>query len=366
MGNKVLIAGATGMVGHAALVYFSASPDWDVVAVSRRVPDCAAPFEHIAVDLTDEKACRDVFGRRSDITHVIYAALHDRVQPDAEWPGTDSVSANLSMLRNLLEPLRKSSTQLHHVTTLQGTKAYGVHVGQQIPVPAKERWPRFEHKNFYWQQEDYIREAQQSQSWHWTIFRPQIIFGYSIGSPMNHIPVIGVLAAICREENLPMGFPGRSSSILEAIDARLLARAFEWAAIADTSHNQIFNITNGDVFVWRNVWPTIANTLGTEAGPDNPLSVREFLQEKESTWEDIVRKYKLRPLNLRDLIGQSGAHADMGFRYGTNQSQSALVSTIKLRQSGFHACMDTEDAFQDWFRFYEQQRVLPPVLLDKG
>ncbi len=39
MGNKVLVAGATGIVGQAAVEHFSTLDDWDVVAVSRRPPE---------------------------------------------------------------------------------------------------------------------------------------------------------------------------------------------------------------------------------------------------------------------------------------------------------------------------------------
>ncbi len=31
-----------------------------------------------------------------------------------------------------------------------------------IPIPARERFPRDQHENFYWLQEDYIREKSAS------------------------------------------------------------------------------------------------------------------------------------------------------------------------------------------------------------
>jgi len=362
MRKKMLVAGATGIVGQAALEHFAASDDWDVVAVSRRKPECNASFDHAAVDLTDEERCREAFGSMSDITHVIYTALHDRAPADGNWLSPDPTEPNFCMLRNLLEPLHSAAKNLRHVTILQGTKAYGVHVGNRIAVPAKERWPRFEHENFYWPQEDYVRDLQAGASWSWTIFRPQIIFGYAIGSPMNFIPVLGVLAAICREENQPMGFPGKSTTILEAIDARLLARAFEWAGTVSESHNETFNITNGDVFVWRNVWPTIAEALKVEPGPETSVSLHELFQEKAAIWSNVVKKYRLRNFTLPELMGQSDTHAELTFRYATSPSSSALVSTVKLRQSGFGDCLDTEDAFRYWFDRYAERGLLPKVL----
>ena len=38
-----------------------------------------------------------------------------------------------------------------------------------------------------------------------------------------------------------------------------------------------------------------------------------------------------------------------------------LVSTIKLRQAGFHECMDTEDMFRKWIKRFQELRWLPPV-----
>ena len=111
------------------------------------------------------------------------------------------------MLRNLFEPLASAAKNLQHVTLLQGTKAYGAHI-EPFPVPARERWPRHPHENFYWLQEDYLRDKQKGKDWYWTILRPQIIFGESLGSNMNAIPAIGVYAALLREAGLPLSFPG--------------------------------------------------------------------------------------------------------------------------------------------------------------
>jgi hypothetical protein len=39
----------------------------------------------------------------------------------------------------------------------------------------------------------------------------------------------------------------------------------------------------------------------------------------------------------------------------------ALVSTVKIRQAGFHEFMDTEIMLRKWFRGYQQNRYLPPA-----
>jgi uncharacterized protein YbjT (DUF2867 family) len=59
MGHKtVLVAGATGLVGYAALKHFTQAPDIDVIAVSRRRPP-GVVVRHLALDLTNPAACRE-------------------------------------------------------------------------------------------------------------------------------------------------------------------------------------------------------------------------------------------------------------------------------------------------------------------
>ena len=49
----------------------------------------------------------------------------------------------------------------------------------------------------------------------------------------------------------------------EALDVALLAEAFEWAGDNDdTTAGQTYNLTNGDVFLWPNLWGAIAEVFG--------------------------------------------------------------------------------------------------------
>ena len=362
--RKILIAGASGLVGYGAVKNFGNRQDWDVIAVSRRPPLDACGAEFVSVDLMDEKRCREVFGAMSDVTHLVYAALFEKPATGLikGWRERDQMETNLAMLRNLFEPLSAAAKNLQHVSLLQGTKAYGAHVGP-ISVPARERNPRHQHENFYWLQEDYLRGKQSGKNWSWTILRPQIVFGEAIGGNLNVIPALGVYATLRKEAGLPLSFPGGTPGVAEAIDADVLAHSMEWAATTPGCANEIFNITNGDVFVWTEVWPTIADALGMKVGKPEPLSLRESMPAHEAEWAAIVRKYKLRaPIDFSSLVGGSFEFADSVFAYGFNQFPPAmLVSTIKARQAGFSECIDTEDMFRKWFHRWQDLRLLPPV-----
>lgn len=360
--KKMLVAGASGLVGFAAVKHFAQLEDWDVVGVSRRIPSGLEDATMISVDLQDKARCAEVFGHMSDVTHVVYAALYEKPGLVQGWFEQDQMQTNLAMLDNLFDPLEAAATDLQHISLLQGTKAYGVHI-EPFPVPARERWPRHKHENFYWLQQDYLHDRQIGKQWHWTVWRPQLILGESLGSQMNVIPALGVYAALQKEAGLPLSFPGGPSFVNEAIDTDLHARAFAWAASAPAAQNEIFNITNGDVFVWQNVWPAIAEALGMEVGPPERLSLAESMPQREAEWAAIVDKYHLRaPKSLQEYVGQSFILADFAFGFGSqDQSPPMLVSTIKLRQAGFHDCMDTEECFQKWLTRFQDLQWLPPV-----
>jgi nucleoside-diphosphate-sugar epimerase len=355
----VLVAGASGLVGTAAVERFLADGA-DVIAVSRRAPEVQSdrPFRHLALDLRDATACRAAAPELRDVTHVVYAAVYEMPGLMAGWTDPQQMAINEEMLSNLLAPL--SGGSLRHLSLLQGTKAYGAHV-HPIRIPAREREPRDPHANFYWLHEDMVRERSAAEGWTFTIWRPQLIVGPNHGVVMNLPPVIGAYAAIRRAEGKPFSFPGGASWVWEAVDTRVLADAMAWAAHAPEAAGETFNITNGEVFEFRDMWPALASTLGVEVGPDEPLSIANYLPEREAVWDDVVRRHGLRDIALADLLGESHHYADLCFGYGMEAAPATFLSTVKLRQAGFNGSADTEQSFCHWLRVLMERRVLPPA-----
>ena len=143
------------------------------------------------------------------------------------------------------------------------------------------------------------------------------------------IPALGVYAALRREAGLDLPFPGGAPRVAQAIDADLLARAIAWAGDVASTRNEIFNITNGDVFVWENIWPAIAASLGMRPGGHVPLSLDRDIRPREEEWETICARHGLRSGNLRDFVGLSFEYADYTVGYGRNEpGPPAIVSTI--------------------------------------
>jgi nucleoside-diphosphate-sugar epimerase len=227
-------------------------------------------------------------------------------------------------------------------------------------VPAREDSPRDRHHNYNWLQEDFLRQSQRGQGWHYTIFRPQIVLGHALASPMNMVAALGAWAALCREEGRPFSYTGGVPYPCEGIDAELLAQAFAWAATAEAARNQVFNITNGDVFQWADLWPSLAATLGVETGPPQTLFLAKEAPAREALWQQIVRRHKLVPTTLQGLAGDSFHYADFVLApRQTTPPPPVLLSTIKLRQAGFGACADTGAVLRRWLGWLQTHRYLP-------
>jgi nucleoside-diphosphate-sugar epimerase len=368
MPKTVLVVGASGLIGSAAVDAFL-NAGWEVIAASRRKPEVFSTraFTHLPVDLQDEKACQRAFGELGRVTHVVYAAVYEMPGLISGWSDPQQMETNRRMLVNVVEPLLKVA-KLEHVTLLQGTKAYGMQPRRDgdavryrpMRIPARERYARVEHPNFYWLQEDYIKEKSAQAGFAWTIFRPTIVIGPNVGVVMNTIPVIGVYASLCREEGLPFAYPGHVPFVREAADVRLIADACVWATGTPAARNEHFNLTNGEVFQWRDLWPSLAGFFGFEEVPDKPLKLAEYLPSRADLWARMVDKYGLRKLTMAQILGESHHSADQRFGYGlTEPPGPVFVSTVKIKQAGFTDTYDTELAVKHWLGVLMDRRIIP-------
>jgi len=360
--KKLLLIGASGVIGQAVLNHFDSLSDWEVLTLGRRLPPNCPAERFLAVDLLDRQATLTALSALTDITHVVYAAVYEKPGAlVAGWQDPEQMDFNDRMLRNAVDGLSQGSSRLRHITLFQGSKAYGSHLSEPVPVPAKERWPRHDHANFYWLQEDFIRQEQVKSDWSFTILRPRIVFGEALGSNMNPIAGIGVYAAIQRYKGEPLYYPGGPERLTQATDADLIAKACAWAAEAPTARNQTFNIENGDVFSWQNVWPVIGAALDMEIGEPRKLFLDSLLKEDPELWSRVVTHFDLKaPHDLRAFAGQSLSYCD--FQMATARETSpppVIVSSVAIRQAGFADCIDTEDMLQKWFHRFRAQGLLP-------
>ncbi len=360
--RRTVVAGASGVVGLAAARRIARTPGSGVVATSRRAPMSGALGDavHVPLDLGDAEAC-DVFARaHRDTTHLVYAAVKEAPGLAPGWSDASLMHENEAMFVNLLDALIAHAPGLRHVTLLQGTKAYGVHVDLHVPIPCREDSPRHPHANFYFLQEDALRARAAEHGVGWTVLRPQIVFGDALGSNMNPLVAIAVYASLLRAAGEPLHWPGGARHVSEAACAELVAEVIDWAADAPEARDQVFNVANGDVFVWRDLWPAVARTLGMDLGDDRPVSLHDHAVANAASWAALVGDHRLlAPSDVEQVLGQSARYADMLLAGSRPGAVPQLVSTIKLRRAGFGSCADTEEMVVRLLRRLQDRRVVP-------
>ena len=346
---KALVAGGLGVTGRALINYLSTLSEWDIVAISRRTPEFKTSAQYISLDLTDSTACKQVLSDIKDVTHIFFAAYQQQASLAQES------AVNLALLKNLVEAVESTSSSLQRVVLMQGGKVYGVHLGA-YKTPAKETDARHMPPDFYYDQEDYLRSRSQQTDWTWTALRPSAVCGFAVGNPMNLLTAIAMFAVISKELGLPLRFPGKKaaySTLFEATDARLLAKAMVWAATEKQCAGQAFNITNGDFFRWEHLWSKIATHFGLEVGYPQPLNLVEFMTDKAALWDSLVQRHKLQPYKFEEIA--SWAYADACFAL----DYDIMSDTLKARQHGFSDCFDSEQMFLNSFQKLQIDRIIP-------
>lgn len=347
--RKALVTGATGVVGRYLLKHLVESGGWDIVAVSRRKPDIPGNYRHIAVDLTDARQCRAKLGELADVTHVFFAAYLEMSTP------AEQVEVNLGMLVNLVEAIEPVARSLEHINLVEGSKWYGSHLGP-YKTPAKEEDPRIAQTMFYYDQQDFLDRQQKGKRWSWSAIRPHTICGFAVGNPMNMTTVIAVYASICKELGLPLSHPGKPANYrtwYQVTDSALIARAMVWMATSEQGRNQAFNITNGDLFRWEQLWPSLAQFFGMEVGPQKPMNLQQFMADKAPVWDRIVKKYTLRPYSFAEIAAWK--FGDFVF-----SAEWDVISDLgKARRAGWCEALDSQEMFLRQFAEFRRDRIIP-------
>ncbi|WP_032402660.1 SDR family oxidoreductase [Rhodococcoides fascians] len=347
--QRAVVVGANGVIGGNLVAHLQRSGDWDIIGLSRRGGIDSGRVQHIAVDLLDGEETRRRLSHLTDVTHIFYAAYQER----PTW--AELVPPNLEMLVNVVTVIEDSSPNLEHVSLMQGYKVYGAHLGP-FKTPARESDPPHMPPEFNVDQQHFLETRQVGKRWTWSAIRPSVVCGVALGNPMNLATVIAVYATMCKKLGVPMRFPGTPGafdSLLEMTDASLLAEATVWAATTPDCANQAFNITNGDLFRWNDMWPRIAGLFGVDTATPLPMSLADVMADKESLWNSIVAEHDLKPIPYRDV--SSWAFGDFVFSW----DYDVISDGSKARRMGFHHFVDTEAMFAGIVADLRRQRIIP-------
>lgn len=347
--NTALVVGANGVIGSNLIDYLETLENWKIIGLSRRGGTDTGKIRYVTADLLDADDCKKKLAPLSHITHIFYAAYQDR----PTW--AELVPPNLAMLTNIVNALEPIAAGLQHINLMQGYKVYGAHYGP-FKTPAKESDAGHMPPEFNVDQQQFLEQRQHGKNWTWSAIRPSVVGGTALGNPMNLALVIAVYASISKELGLPLRFPGKPGAydkLMEMTDAGLLAKATVWAATSPQCANQAFNINNGDLFRWNEMWPAIAGYFGMETAPPLQMPLQTIMADKTSLWQAIQEKHELEKHSYQEL--SSWAFGDFVFSW----DYDFFADGTKARRMGFYEFIDTEVMFYNLFDELRQKKVIP-------
>lgn len=346
--SHAVVTGALGVIGGAVADHLIAQPDWEVTSVSRRADPGAGGDRHLALDLRDPEAVAQAASAATGATHLVFAAYAE------SGDAARDIEANTAMLAGSLDLLERGGAPLAHVTLYQGGKAYGAHLGR-YRTPARETDPRLPIAHFYYAQEDLLRERARDGGFAFTILRPDIILGTSRRSPMNLAQSLAVYALTCRALGLPLRFPGTAAAqpLVNCTDAGLLAEATLWAGATPEAAGETFNVVDGDLFRWPQLFASVADYFGMPAAEPQPLPLAEHMPPLAPVWARLVERHGLAVPELSELV--SWGFLDFLFA----AEHDGILDPLALRQAGFHGLRRTEDALFAVFDALRAQAVIP-------
>ncbi|KAL8718194.1 MAG: hypothetical protein Q9225_004639 [Loekoesia sp. 1 TL-2023] len=397
---SAIVTGATGILGREIVAALGKDPrTWHTVhALSRSQKEEYPPsVKHDTLDLTEDaqEMAKQLQGVEAE--YLFFAAY---LQKDTEQENWD---INGAMLRNFLDALNitGAAKKLKRVLLTTGAKQYGVHLGPpKEPMEESDPWIEGPDRppNFYYNQQRILADKAKNASWDWIVTYPNDVIGVAKGNFMNLVTSLGIYAAVSKELNGQLLFPG-SETFYTCFDcftySRLHAQFSLWAATEPKCSNQAFNVVNGDAESWQNMWPKLAKRFGSkipanqfdvsldkDAGsvmdlaPNPPIAeaaAERGLEGRVGPGKveqriDLI-KWSQRPdvkNAWEQIAAREGLETDtlakatwgfLGFVLGRNYD--LVISMSKARRLGWTGYIDTWDSLCECFDELEMEKVLP-------
>ena len=123
--------------------------------------------------------------------------------------------------------------------------------------------------NFYYKQQKTLAQKGEKQGWDWVVTYPNVVIGVAKNNFMNLVTSLGIYCAVTKELGQELVWPGSPDFYTcfdSATSSRLHAQFNLWAALEKSPKvsNQAFNVVNGDVESWSNLWPKLAQKFGLQ------------------------------------------------------------------------------------------------------
>ncbi|KAH7418075.1 hypothetical protein BKA64DRAFT_187666 [Cadophora sp. MPI-SDFR-AT-0126] len=375
-GKIALVTGGNGITGSAIIEHLARNTtreQWSEIIVTSRSPFKVAVqdprIKFIGLDFgkdheTLAEQMRELCAR---VTHAYFSSYVHR-DDFAELN-----KANSALFENFLQALLKVAPGLENITLQTGGKHYNVHLGP-VPSPAREEEPRRTASidNFYFPQEDALIAAQKGQRWTWNVIRPEAIIGHTLKpNGMNSALTFALFFIVSKELDKEAKMPTNQiywAGYDDVSDSRLIADLSIFVSTHPRCGNEAFNVTNGDYFTWKYMWPRLAAYFGAKSSSDQvftkPLptigqpqldfSLAEWAVDKREVWDRICDRAG-KPEAKATWDAGTWAYQDWVFQ----RTWSATLSINKARRFGWTGHIDSYKSFTDAFQSFEEIGLIP-------
>ena len=320
--STALVTGATGILGRAIVEALSQDKQkWTTIYALSRSQKLEWPDNVTQKQLDLQSSAKDMAKELGDIRpdYIFFTAYF------AQETEKEATKVNGAMLENFLDALKLSgaSTKVRRVILTTGAKQYGVHFGiPKMPMEESDQWLADSDRppNFYYLQQKTLAKKGKEQEWDWVVTYPNDVIGVAKGNFMNLATSLAIYAAVSREMGQELVWPG-SPDFYTKFDcftsARLHARFNVWAALERNPRvsNQAFNVVNGDVESWANMWPKLATKFGMQI-PERMFTADEEQGKIDEKAGSVMKLMERPPITEFD--------AERGLK-GTRYTQQSLV-----------------------------------------
>jgi nucleoside-diphosphate-sugar epimerase len=331
--------------------------------------------------------------------YVFYAAYLAKESED------ELAKVNGAMLQNFIDALKITGAikKIKRLVLVTGAKQYALQFGRP-KMPMLEETPRIDGKdwppNFYYIQQDMVMKEAKLAGFDWVVTYPNDVIGLATQNFMNLSLPLALYAAVNKELTGELPWPG-SKTFYTAMtcftSAKLHAEFCVWAALTPKCGNQTFNVINGDVESWQNLWPRLAARYGVkvppkmlsttpdqnlvtsnEINPKPPVSVfakdmglegNEYVQPSKveaqidltkwsqqdnvkAAWKKIAQRE-----GIDEKVFEKATWDFLMFVLGRNYD--IVISMSKARKFGWTGYRDTWESLEETFDELEEKGVVP-------
>ncbi|KAF6241297.1 hypothetical protein HO173_000007 [Letharia columbiana] len=278
--------------------------------------------------------------------------------------------ANVAILSNALRAVEKTCPSLVFWTLQTGGKAYGVEFldkGIKYEPPLEESAPRIPEpwasNVFYYAQYDTIKQLSEDKKWTFCEIRPDAIIGFvPQNNAMNLAHAIGLWLAMVRSlegTGTEVVFPGdeKAFKALHTDTSQdVLAQFHIYASLhPEAVSRKAFNIADGEVVTWEQVWPSICHWFGLKGvGPDpSKKTGAEWVQDRKGQWGKWVKENGLK-VGALEATSWDFMSAIMGAITFDRQYDLSACRAV-----GFQEKMETVEGYTRAFERMRVAKIIP-------